>query len=161
MPIKPYRSLFVVLAALALSACQRGPDTVSSVEYRDPMPITNDLVTAETDVGSMVFFDFDQSALSADATATLDKQAAWILRYHTPSITIEGHADERGTREYNLALGMRRANAVRNYLIAKGVNPEELRVISYGAERPLELGSTEEAWAKNRRVVSVPNLSQP
>jgi peptidoglycan-associated lipoprotein len=106
-------------------------------------------------VGDRVFFDLNKSNLKPEATATLDKQAAWLARFPQRTLTIEGHCDERGTREFNLALGERRANAVKEYLAAKGVNAARLRTISYGKERPVALGSNEAAWSQNRRGVSV------
>jgi peptidoglycan-associated lipoprotein len=107
--------------------------------------------------GDRVYFETDQSSLRPDARATLDKQAAWLKQYgdRYPTITIEGHADERGTREYNLALGDRRANTVRTYLIAQGIPAAKLRTISYGKERPEVVGSDEGAWSRNRRAVTV------
>lgn len=108
-----------------------------------------------TDVMDRVFFGYDRSELTAEARATLDKQAAWLKKYPRKSVTVEGHADERGTREYNLALGERRANAVKNYLAAAGVPKSSLHVISYGKERPQVLGANEAAWAQNRRGVTV------
>ena len=93
--------------------------------------------------------------VDAEDQATLRSQAQWLARYPAVRVLVEGHADERGTRDYNLALGERRANAARNYLATLGVNPSRIEVISYGKERPAELGSTEAAWAKNRRAVTV------
>lgn len=106
-------------------------------------------------VGDRVFFGFDKADLSAEARATLDRQSAWMKKYPSVSITMEGHADERGTREYNLALGERRATAAKNYLVASGVDAERVKTVSYGKERPAVLGSNEAAWAQNRRAVSV------
>ena len=105
-------------------------------------------------VGDRVFFDFDQSTLTAKAQETLDKQAAWLSRVPSATILIEGHCDERGTREYNLALGERRATAVKDYLISKGVAASRIKTISYGKERPAVLGSNEWAWSQNRRGVT-------
>jgi peptidoglycan-associated lipoprotein len=105
--------------------------------------------------GDRVFFDTDQYDLDDRDRATLDTQAAWLGRYPTVRVTIEGHADERGTRDYNLALGDRRANAAKNYLAARGVSAGRMTVISYGKERPEDLGSDEGAWARNRRAVTV------
>ena len=102
-----------------------------------------------------VFFDTDQYDLDDQDRATLDAQAAWLQRYPNVRVSIEGHADERGTREYNLALGDRRANAAKNYLAARGVSPARMTTISWGKERPEALGSNEEAWAQNRRAVTV------
>lgn len=106
------------------------------------------------EVGDRVFFGFDRYDLSAESRATLDRQAAWLQQYGTVQIRVEGHADERGTRAYNLALGERRANAVRNYLVALGVAPTRIQVVSYGKERPVDPRSTEQAWAQNRRAVT-------
>ncbi|MFN3432862.1 MAG: peptidoglycan-associated lipoprotein Pal [Sphingomonas sp.] len=102
-----------------------------------------------------VLFGLDQSDVDADARAILDSQATWLQRYPNVRATIEGHADERGTREYNLGLGDRRANAAKNYLVAKGIDPSRLTTISYGKERPVALGSDEASWAQNRRAVTV------
>lgn len=108
-------------------------------------------------VGDRVYFDFDKYNVRNDQRAQLEKQAAWLKRYPAVQVTIEGHADERGTREYNLALGERRAKSVKDYLVSKGVNASRLTSISYGKERPVALGSNELAWSQNRRGVSVVN----
>ena len=105
-------------------------------------------------VGDRVFFDFDKSTLSSKAQETLDKQAAWLTRVSGATILVEGHCDERGTREYNLALGDRRATAVKDYLVSKGIAASRIKTISYGKERPAVLGSNEWAWSQNRRAVS-------
>ena len=102
-----------------------------------------------------VLFGTDLYDLDAEATATLTKQAAWLNKYPNVKATIEGHCDERGTREYNLALGDRRANAAKNFLVAQGVDASRLSTISYGKERPLAMGSDEASWAQNRRAVTV------
>lgn len=106
-------------------------------------------------LGDTVFFAFDSYALDSQAQQTLDKQASMLLRNGSIAVTIEGHTDERGTREYNLALGDRRASAVKDYLVAFGIAPGRIRTISYGEERPAAIGSNEAAWAKNRRAVTV------
>ena len=108
-------------------------------------------------IGDTVLFGYDSSQLSADAMATLDAQAALLNAKPSFRVKIEGHADERGTREYNLALGERRASATRDYLVAKGVDGSRIRIVSYGKERPAVVGSNEDAWAKNRRSVTVLN----
>lgn len=108
-------------------------------------------------VGDRVFFGFDRFDLDAEGRAVLDRQAQWLQQYPNLSVVVEGHADERGTREYNLALGERRANAVKNYLVAQGVSPARITTVSYGKERPAVLGSSEQAWAQNRRAVTVLN----
>ncbi len=107
-------------------------------------------VTSDT-----VNFGLDQYDIDGTARGILDSQVVWLQRYPNVRVTIEGHADERGTREYNLALGDRRANAAKNYLVARGVSPSRITTISYGKERPLALGSDEESWAQNRRAVTV------
>ena len=108
-------------------------------------------------IGDTVLFAFDSSQLSSDAMATLDRQAAFLNAKPSYRVKIEGHADERGTREYNLALGERRASATRDYLVARGVDGSRIRIVSYGKERPAVVGSNEDAWAKNRRSVTVLN----
>ncbi|MEG3163930.1 peptidoglycan-associated lipoprotein Pal [Sphingomonas sp. PB2P19] len=102
-----------------------------------------------------VNFALDMYDIDSTARAILDSQAQWLARYPNVRITIEGHADERGTREYNLALGDRRANATKNYLAAKGVPSERMTTISYGKERPVAMGSDDQSWAANRRAVTV------
>jgi peptidoglycan-associated lipoprotein len=108
-------------------------------------------------IGDRVFFSLNGFDLSPEAQATLNKQGGWLQQYQNVAVTVEGHADERGTREYNLALGDRRANSVRNYLIANGVAPSRITTISYGKERPAVPGHDESAWAQNRRAVTVVN----
>jgi peptidoglycan-associated lipoprotein len=106
-------------------------------------------------VSDTINFDFDQYDIDARARQILDSQAQWLTQYPNTRITLEGHADERGTREYNLALGDRRANAAKNYLAARGVSPARITTISYGKERPIALGSDEASWAQNRRAVTI------
>ena len=106
-------------------------------------------------VGDRVFFEFDSAELTVDAQATLDAQAAWLQQYSDTQITIEGHADERGTREYNLALGDKRAFAVYSYLAQAGVDTNRMDYVSWGKERPEVVGSDENAWSQNRRGVTV------
>ncbi|MBM1689024.1 peptidoglycan-associated lipoprotein Pal [Sulfitobacter geojensis] len=106
-------------------------------------------------VGDRVLFEVDQSTLTALGRSTLDGQANWLMTNNDYQAVIEGHADEQGTREYNLALGARRANAAQEYLLSKGVPASRLRVVSYGKERPIEICSNEACYAKNRRAVTV------
>ncbi len=108
-------------------------------------------------IGNTVFFDYDSSALSADAEGTLMRQAAFLNANPALTVTLEGHCDERGTREYNLALGERRGSAARDFLLAQGVDSARIRVVSYGKERPAAAGSNESSWAKNRRAATVIN----
>ena len=108
-------------------------------------------------VGDRVFFGYDSSDLDSDALELLQDQVAWLKQNSDVSVTIEGHCDERGTREYNLALGEKRAQAVKNYLIGLGINPDRISTISYGKERPAVVGSNDGAWAQNRRSVTIVN----
>lgn len=168
-----------LLAALALAlltaACSSTPDssaTAATDGTSDRAPLARNDVIFDNDMsdtragapgsqedlnaqaGDRVFFGLDSTDLSAEARATLEKQAAWLKQYANVAITVEGHADERGTREYNLALGERRAQSVKNYLVSLGVPAERLNTISYGKERPAVMGSDEEAWSRNRRGVT-------
>ena len=106
-------------------------------------------------VGDRVFFETDSSELTDQARATLDKQSQWLNNYNRYSFTIEGHADERGTREYNIALGARRAETVRQYLVSRGIGAQRMRTISYGKERPVALCNDISCWSQNRRAVTV------
>lgn len=127
-------------------------DEIYQGDTQGPVPGTQaDLVV---NVGDRIFFGTDRYDLSDESRQVLDKQAAWLDQYPSLNITVEGHADERGTREYNLALGERRANSVRNYLTALGIAPSRVQTISYGKERPAVPGANESAWAQNRRSVT-------
>ena len=110
-------------------------------------------------VGDRVFFDSDQTNLSPQAITTLEKQVRWLQTYNRYSFTIEGHADERGTREYNIALGARRAQTVRSFLASRGIDPRRMRTISYGKERPVAVCNDISCWSQNRRAVTVLNAS--
>jgi peptidoglycan-associated lipoprotein len=165
-------TLLFGVAALSLGACAK-----KRPEVLPPAPVgTGDTGSGATDpnggVGGAVVpgsdadfqrsvtsntinFGLDQYDIDSTARLILDSQAEWLGRYPDVRITIEGHADERGTREYNLALGDRRANAAKNYLAARGVSEARMAVISYGKERPVALGSDEESWARNRRAVTI------
>jgi peptidoglycan-associated lipoprotein len=156
-----FKKLLCLMAALVLvSACDTtgsndgngGANGANGLKGAAKPGTQEDLVV---NVGDRVFFGFDKSDLSKEAQATLDRQATWLKKYATAKITLEGHADERGTREYNLALGERRATAAKNYLIAAGIDASRISTISYGKERPAVVGSNEAAWAQNRRAVSV------
>jgi peptidoglycan-associated lipoprotein len=169
-----FKFLTFVAAAFLLSACGTSSEesggasgsgstagtsattTTSGVtSIPGPTPGTQEHLVAN--VGDRVFFGFDKSDLQPKARAAVESLAVWLNNYPAVTLTIEGHADERGTREYNLALGDRRANSVRDYLAALGVSGNRLTTISYGKERPAVLGSNEEAWAQNRRAVFVVN----
>lgn len=128
--------------------------TRDGVDYEgDVVPGSQDDLTVN--VGDRVFFGYDRYDLTPDAQRTLEMQAEWMKRYPGVSITVEGHCDERGTREYNLALGERRANSVRNYLVALGIDADRINIISYGKERPAVVGTGASVWSQNRRAVTV------
>jgi len=153
--------ILVLAAALAVSGCAgrfANPDAAGAGAGAGGPGSAADPGSAAyftQSVGDRVLFAVDQSTLSAAARTTLDEQARWLSSNPEFDAVIEGHADEQGTREYNLALGARRASAVRDYLVAQGVASGRLRTVSYGKERPLELCSTEECYAQNRRAVTV------
>ena len=153
----------VIPAVLALSACTNpsrfdngagGAGTFSSVTPGSAQDPQSPLYFQET-IGDRVLFDVDQSSLNDEARRVLDGQASWLTTNADYAVVIEGHADEQGTREYNLALGARRANAVKEYLLAKGMPSSRLKTVSYGKERPLEICSQEACYAKNRRAVTI------
>ncbi len=167
-----FKFLTFFAAALLLAACETPSDesggtttaattattsttTAPTTTISGPTPGSQeDLVV---NVGDRIFFDYDKSDLSPEARATVEALAAWMSNFPATTIGIEGHCDERGTREYNLALGERRASSVQDYLVTLGVAPNRLSTISYGKERPAVLGSNEESWAQNRRDVFVVN----
>jgi peptidoglycan-associated lipoprotein len=122
-----------------------------------PAPIPGTQEDLVQNVGDRVFFEYDSAVLTPEGRRTLERQAEWLRLFPELNITLEGHCDERGTREYNLALGERRATAARDYLIAFGLNSSRLRSTSYGKERPYALGHNEESWSPNRRAVTVVN----
>ena len=124
-----------------------------------PAPGSQDDLVAN--VGDRIFFGFDKYNLNPKAREILAKQAAWLQKYPSVTVLIEGHCDERGTREYNLALGERRANAVKDYLVALGASPGRIKTISYGKERPEAMGSNDQAWAQNRRGVTMVSGGTP
>ena len=147
----------MLAASLAVSACANKPtDQTAGAGGAATPGSQQDFVV---NVGDRVFFESDQSTLTPQARATLDNQAQWLQRYTQYTFTIEGHADERGTREYNIALGARRAQTVREYLTARGVNAQRMRTISYGKERPVAVCDDISCWSQNRRAVTVLNAS--
>jgi len=148
-------SLAVLLAAsLALSACANKPGDQAGLGGAATPGSPQDFVV---NVGDRVFFETDSSELTTQARATLDAQAQWLQRHSQYSFTLEGHADERGTREYNIALGARRAQTVREYLASRGIGAQRMRTISYGKERPVAVCDDISCWSQNRRVVTVLN----
>jgi peptidoglycan-associated lipoprotein len=144
----------VLVAVLAVSACanKQAEESMASVPGAAAPGSAQDFVV---NVGDRVFFETDSSELTATARATLDKQATWLTQYSRYNFTVEGHADERGTREYNIALGARRAQAVREYFTARGVQATRMRTVSYGKERPVAICDNISCWSQNRRAVIV------
>ena len=142
-----------LVAAFAVSACANKPahDALANAGAATPGSQQDFVVN----VGDRVFFESDSSELSQQARATLEKQAQWLQQYGNYGFTIEGHADERGTREYNIALSARRAQAVRDYLAARGVQPSRMRTVAYGKERPVAVCNDISCWSQNRRAVTV------
>ena len=134
------------IAVVMLSGC-----SASKGKYGDSRLISE----FEKNVGDRVFFKLDSSEIASESRATLSRQAAWLKDHKLFSLTVEGHCDERGTREYNIALGERRANAVKDFLAGHGISAERIETISYGKERPAVIGDNEEAWSQNRRGVTV------
>ncbi|KRA66616.1 cell envelope biogenesis protein OmpA [Caulobacter sp. Root655] len=166
------RLALIGLAAASLAACASRPKPAGPMA---PTPPSQPTAPAETqpsmppspvdqgplpgtvqdfviNIGERVYFDTDQYDIRSDAQPTLTAQAQWLNRYPAVRVRIEGNADERGTREYNLALGARRANAVREFLVGQGVSGSRIETLSYGKERPIDPGTTEDAWAKNRNA---------
>jgi peptidoglycan-associated lipoprotein len=145
------KALTAIAAMILIAAC--------SNDQQAAAPATTTVTPGSVadfrqNVGDRVFFETDQSTVREDGRQTLNRQAEWLKKYGNYQITIEGHCDERGTREYNLALGERRANAARQYLVAQGIPAARVKTISYGKERPDPVGSDEAAWARNRRAVT-------
>jgi len=145
----------VLLVALAIAGCAKNAqnDQVGMAGAATPGSQQDFIVN----VGDRVFFETDSSELTPQSRATLDKQAQWLSQYGTYAFTIEGHADERGTREYNIALGARRAQTVREYLASRGVQAQRMHTISYGKERPVAVCNDISCWSQNRRAVTVLN----
>jgi peptidoglycan-associated lipoprotein len=147
----------VIVAALALGACANNKDLAGQGLAGSAVPGSQqDFVV---NVGDRVFFESDSTELTMQSRATLDKQAQWLQTYNRNTFTVEGHADERGTREYNIALGARRAQTVRDYLASRGIDPSRMRTISYGKERPVAVCDDISCWSQNRRAVTVLSAS--
>ncbi len=149
----------VLGAALAIGACAKNPAAdqaaLSGIGAGSRAGVPGSPQDFAVSAGDRVFFESDSSELSQTAQATLDKQARWLQQYARYSFTIEGHADERGTREYNFALGARRAEATKDYLVARGVSASRIRTLSYGKERPVAVCNDISCWSQNRRAVTV------
>lgn len=164
-------TLLAATALIAVAGCsKKRPETLPPAPLTDTTPgqatpsangYANGAVPGsdadfrQSVTSNTVHFDLDMYDIDPQARSILDSQAAWLAKYPNVRATIEGHCDERGTREYNLALGDRRANAAKNYLVARGISPARLTTISYGKERPVATGSDESAYAENRRAVTV------
>ena len=144
----------ILIAALAAAGCASRPNEQAQGSGAATPGSQQDFVV---NVGDRVFFESDSSELTQQSLATLEKQAQWLQAYNQYTFTIEGHADERGTREYNIALGARRAAAVREYFIAHGVAAQRMKTISYGKERPVAVCNDISCWSQNRRAVIVLN----
>ena len=154
--IKVYKNTFLVLMlSLVLSACATQKKSSDSQMQGDVSSGTDTVKYLASGVPDRVFFATNESILTTKSRDTLRKQAAWLRKNSSINVVVEGHADERGTREYNLALGERRANAVKDYLMTYGISSNRISVISYGKERPVDSGSDPLAWSKNRRSVTV------
>ncbi|HAF43190.1 MAG TPA: peptidoglycan-associated lipoprotein Pal [Sphingobium sp.] len=167
--MKLSRTLVMATAIIALAACSKKPPaelppapggTGGTTAPTGPATPSGPVKGSQEDfiasvASDRIFFALDQFDVDAEDQATLQSQAAWLQQNPAVRVTIEGHADERGTRDYNIALGERRANAAKNYLASLGVDPGRITTVSYGKERPAALGSDEAAWAQNRRAVTV------
>lgn len=159
--IKKFLSLFAVM--LLVSACESSPsdDSMAGMNGNGMNGNGQGMAAAGSardfaeNVGDRVFFATDSSSVTSEGRMTLDKQVAWLKKYSNTRVQVEGHADERGTREFNLALGERRATSVKNYLIGAGIPASRISTISYGKERPAVTGTGEAAWSQNRRAVTV------
>ena len=162
------RTLMIASAVIALSACsKKAPeelppppvDTARPAEATPPPPSGPVKGSQEDFLASVaadkIYFDTDKYDIDAQDQTVLASQAQWLAANPTVKVTVEGHADERGTRDYNLALGERRANAAKNFLASLGVDPSRINTVSYGKERPVALGSDESSWARNRRAVTI------
>jgi peptidoglycan-associated lipoprotein len=162
-----FRMALIGASVAALAACASHPKPApeappppppppqAPTPVPPPPPVTSQIIPGSVqdfvvNVGDRVYFDLDKYDVRSDAQPVLAAQASWLKRYPAVQVMIEGNCDERGTREYNLALGSRRANSVRDFLVSHGVDPGRIHTISYGKERPIDAGSGEEAWQKNR-----------
>ena len=159
-----FKLLAMFAAVLLLAACETASDQSANTagqggaggqSMSGPKAGTEEDLVAN--VGDRVFFDFDKSDLKPEARQTIQRWSAWLKQYPNVTVTIEGHCDERGTREYNIALGERRATAAKNFLTSLGIDAKRVSTISYGKERPAVVGSNEAAWSQNRRGVMVVN----
>ena len=154
------KKLIILFLFVSISACEQDVLLNSNLSNTD---IPKSKITDETEkyfiekIGDRILFEVDNSGLTALAKTTLNSQADWLLINAEYQVQIEGHADEQGTRDYNLALGARRAQIVKEYLISRGVDPNNISIVTYGKERPLENCSAEVCWSQNRRAVTIVN----
>ena len=150
-----------LVAVIGLAACANNPNAQQQAGLGGGAgaAVPGSAQDFVVNVGDRVFFETDQTELTPQARTTLDKQAQWLQYYGKYSFTVEGHADERGTREYNIALGARRAQTVRDYLVSRGIDGNRMRTISYGKERPVAVCNDISCWSQNRRAVTVLNAS--
>ena len=153
-----------VAALLLVAGCAKNPDQAGNLTSLGlaggpgsgaGVALPGSQQDLAVNAGDRVYFETDSTELNAQARATLDAQAVWLKRYASLRFTVEGHADERGTREYNIALGARRAQNVRDYLVARGISPDRIQTISYGKERPVAVCNDNSCWSQNRRAVTV------
>lgn len=155
LKINPIALALVATLAVAGCASKKTPNSAADLGLGAGAATPGSAQDFTVNVGDRIFFDTDSTVIRADAQQTLSKQAQWLNQYTNHSVTVEGHADERGTREYNLALGARRAAAARDFLIARGVKANRIRTISYGKERPVAVCDDISCWSQNRRAVTV------
>jgi peptidoglycan-associated lipoprotein len=161
-------TVMILMSSAALAACAKKPPAVlppepgpavdsdlNGANNGAPIPGSQADFVAVLQGQDTIYFDTDRFNIDSADQAALQSQAQWLQRYPNKRASVEGHADERGTRDYNLALGERRANAAKNYLVSLGISAARLTTVSYGKERPIALGSDEQAWARNRRAVTV------
>src|SRR6478736_1298636 len=151
-------AMIALVALLAITGCasKKTPNNAADLGLNGAGAATPGSAQDFTvNIGDRIFFDTDSTSIRADASQTLDRQAQWLARYPKYAITVEGHADERGTREYNLALGARRAAAAKDYLASRGVPAQRMKTISYGKERPVAVCDDISCWSQNRRAVTV------
>jgi peptidoglycan-associated lipoprotein len=149
----------MLVGALTLAACASNPTAQNGGAGMAGASTPGSAQDFVVNVGDRIFFETDSTQLTPQAVATLDKQAQWLQRYNRYTFTIEGHADERGTREYNIALGARRAQAAQDFLVSRGIERSRMRTISYGKERPVAVCDDISCWSQNRRAVTVLNAS--
>ncbi len=152
-----FKIVGAAVAALAVAACASTPEEVTTTP---PMQTgggaaDGSVAQFQAQAGDTVFYDFDSFALTSDARETLRRQAQWLQSYPAVTVRLEGNCDERGTREYNLALGERRANAARDFMVSLGIDPSRITIVSYGKERPRDPASNDAAWAVNRNAQTV------